>query len=130
LSFAVTTIRQRRNRHTAYDDGAKGPAILRRHVGYAVPRNAARPARPRRRSAVDPISTLSIERLLKRLADELTIIIVTHKLQQAARVGDETILLAADGAGGAGRVVEIAPTARLFTEPGEARTEAYPTGRL
>lgn len=81
-------------------------------------------------SALDPISTLSIERLLKRLADELTIIIVTHNLQQAARVSDETILLAADGAWGAGRVVEIAPTARLFTEPGETRTEAYLTGRL
>jgi phosphate transport system ATP-binding protein len=75
-------------------------------------------------SALDPLATLRIEELLYDLRREVTIVIVTHNLQQAARVSDRTAFLLA------GRLVEVDETARLFTSPREARTEAYITGRF
>ena len=75
-------------------------------------------------SALDPIATQKIEELLFQLKSELTIVIVTHNLQQAARVSDETAFFFL------GRVVEFAATERIFTSPREKRTEDYITGRF
>ena len=75
-------------------------------------------------SALDPIATQKIEELLFELKGELTVIIVTHNLQQAARVSDHTAFFYL------GRLVEFAPTEQLFTAPKEARTEEYVTGRF
>jgi len=75
-------------------------------------------------SALDPIATQRIEELLYELKAELTIVIVTHNMQQAARVSDRTAFFYL------GHLVEVDETARLFTSPREARTEAYITGRF
>jgi phosphate transport system ATP-binding protein len=75
-------------------------------------------------SALDPIATQKIEELLVQLKSELTIVIVTHNLQQAARVSDETAFFYL------GKVVEHDATERMFTRPREQRTEAYITGRF
>ncbi len=83
--------------------------------------------------ALDPISTGRIEDLLLGLRDHVTIVIVTHNMQQAARISDVTAVLLAgdrnDGAG-PGRLVEYDATERVFTDPADARTAAYVTGRL
>jgi phosphate transport system ATP-binding protein len=75
-------------------------------------------------SALDPSSTQKIEELLYELKQELTIIIVTHNLQQAARASDHTAFFYV------GELVEFGPTEQIFTRPREARTEAYITGRF
>ena len=75
-------------------------------------------------SALDPMATQKIEELLFELKGELTVIIVTHNLQQAARVSDHTAFFYL------GKLVEFAPTDQLFTAPKEARTEEYVTGRF
>ena len=75
-------------------------------------------------SALDPIATQKVEELLYELKHELTIIIVTHNLQQAARVSDTTAFFYL------GRLVEAGPTDRMFTSPSNERTEAYITGRF
>ena len=75
-------------------------------------------------SALDPIATAKIEALLYALKEEYTIVIVTHNMQQAARVSDVTGFLLM------GELVEFGPTNRLFTNPSDARTEAYITGRF
>ena len=75
-------------------------------------------------SALDPIATQKVEELLYELKRELTIIIVTHNLQQAARVSDATAFFYL------GRLVEVGPTDRMFTSPANERTEAYITGRF
>ena len=75
-------------------------------------------------SALDPIATQKIEELLYELRSELTIVIVTHNMQQAARVSDYTAFFYL------GRLVEMSETERLFTTPREERTEAYITGRF
>jgi phosphate transport system ATP-binding protein len=75
-------------------------------------------------SALDPIATQKIEELVYELKRELTIIIVTHNLQQAARVSDRTAFFYL------GRLVEDGPTDRIFTSPANERTEAYITGRF
>lgn len=75
-------------------------------------------------SALDPIATQKVEELLYELKRELTIIIVTHNLQQAARVSDVTAFFYL------GRLVETGPTDRMFTSPVNERTEAYITGRF
>lgn len=79
--------------------------------------------------ALDPISTLKIEELMRRLVGDYTIIIVTHNMQQAARVSDMTavLMLAPDRAG---ELVEYGLTADIFTRPKDKRTEEYITGRL
>src|SRR5216683_561162 len=75
-------------------------------------------------SALDPISTAKVEELLVRLKDSCTIVIVTHNMQQAARVSDFTAFLLV------GEMVEFNPTPQLFTTPTDPRTEAYITGRF
>jgi phosphate transport system ATP-binding protein len=75
-------------------------------------------------SALDPTSTQKIEELLYELKSELTIIIVTHNLQQAARASEFTSFFLA------GELVEFGPTDQLFTAPREDRTDAYITGRF
>ena len=75
-------------------------------------------------SALDPIATQKIEELLYELRRDLTIIIVTHNLQQAARVSDVTAFFYL------GQLVEVGPTSRMFTSPTNERTDAYITGRF
>nr|WP_309298194.1 phosphate ABC transporter ATP-binding protein PstB [Roseisolibacter agri] len=75
-------------------------------------------------ASLDPISTQRIEELVYELRHELTVVIVTHNMQQAARVSDRTAFMLA------GELVEVAPTRTLFTTPADARTEAYITGRF
>jgi phosphate transport system ATP-binding protein len=75
-------------------------------------------------SALDPISTARIEELVDELKREYTIAVVTHNMQQAARLSDFTAFLYL------GELVEFADTARMFTNPGEKRTEDYVTGRF
>jgi phosphate transport system ATP-binding protein len=75
-------------------------------------------------SALDPIATQKIEELLFELKGELTVVIVTHNLQQAARVSEHTAFFYL------GRLIEVDTTDRLFTSPREERTEAYVTGRF
>ncbi len=75
-------------------------------------------------SALDPISTAKIEELLVQLKDFCTLVIVTHNMQQAARVSDFTGFLLT------GQLIEFSPTPQLFTTPRDPRTEAYITGRF
>ncbi len=81
-------------------------------------------------SALDPISTLAIEDLMSELKDRFTIVIVTHNMQQAARVSDRTGFFTIEGTGEPGRLVEIDDTQKIFTNPTEKRTEDYITGRF
>jgi len=80
-------------------------------------------------SALDPIATLAIEDLIRDLTREYTIVIVTHNMQQAARVSDQTAFLTV-GEDRAGFLVEQGPTKALFSNPKDERTEAYITGRF
>lgn len=79
-------------------------------------------------SALDPVATLKIEDLMRELAEEYTIVVVTHNMQQAGRVSDYTAFLLA-GEERTGRLVEFGPTTEIFTNPQDERTEAYITGR-
>ena len=81
-------------------------------------------------SALDPISTLAIEDLMKELVNDVSIVIVTHNMQQAARVSDETAFFMIDPEDRAGYLVEYGMTADIFTNPSDDRTEAYITGRF
>ena len=83
-------------------------------------------------SALDPISTLKIEDLMRELRSQYTIVIVTHNLQQAARVSDMTAFMLGNAVESdrAGRLIEYAPTNLLFTNPADPRTEEYITGRF
>jgi phosphate transport system ATP-binding protein len=81
-------------------------------------------------SALDPISTLAIEDLIFELKNRYTIIIVTHNMQQAARVSDRTAFFTIAGAGKPGRLIEIGDTTQMFSRPGERATEDYITGRF
>ncbi len=80
-------------------------------------------------SALDPISTLRIEDLMRELQRHYTIVIVTHNMQQAARVSDQTVFFSL-GENRMGILVEAAPTRQLFTNPRDQRTEDYITGRF
>jgi phosphate transport system ATP-binding protein len=80
-------------------------------------------------SALDPISTLRIEDLMRELARHYTIVIVTHNMQQAARASDQTCFFSL-GENRMGILVEAAPTKQLFTNPSDPRTEDYITGRF
>ncbi len=75
-------------------------------------------------SALDPIATQRIEELIYELKKDYTIVIVTHNMQQAARVSDYTAFLYM------GELIEYGPTETIFTNPREERTEAYVTGRF
>lgn len=80
-------------------------------------------------SALDPVATMKIEDLIRELREEYTIIIVTHNMQQAARVSDNTaFMMMADDR--AGELVEFGETKQMFTNPKDERTEAYITGRF
>ena len=81
-------------------------------------------------SSLDPISTLAIEDLIFTLKDRYTIVIVTHNMQQAARVSDTTAFFTLRGPGEPGYLVEVDSTQRIFTNPTEKRTEDYITGRF
>lgn len=81
-------------------------------------------------SALDPIATLRIEDLMRELAHEYTIVIVTHNMQQAARVSDNTAMMMLDEPDRAGVLIEYDHTETIFTRPKEARTEDYVTGRF
>jgi phosphate transport system ATP-binding protein len=79
-------------------------------------------------SALDPGSTLRIEETIRHLSETMTIVIVTHNMQQAARVSDYTAFFLSDG--GPGQMVEVAPTTEIFSRPKDKRTEDYVTGRF
>jgi ABC-type phosphate transport system ATPase subunit len=83
-------------------------------------------------SALDPISTTRIEDLMHELKRQYTIVIVTHNMQQAARVADMTAFFSVDVSQGdrRGILVEYDSTAKIFTQPGDQRTEDYVTGRF
>jgi phosphate transport system ATP-binding protein len=84
-------------------------------------------------SALDPIATARIEDLMAELKDDYTIVIVTHNMQQAARVSDKTAFLTAeidDNGHRVGRLVEFDATEKIFTNPSDPRTEGYITGRF
>ncbi len=84
-------------------------------------------------SALDPVATSRIEDLMESLKEDYTILIVTHNMQQAARVSDMTAFLTvevSDDGHRTGVLVEFAPTTELFTNPRDPRTEAYITGRF
>ncbi|HLL68168.1 MAG TPA: phosphate ABC transporter ATP-binding protein PstB [Micromonosporaceae bacterium] len=81
-------------------------------------------------SALDPISTLAIEDLIAELKNQYTIIIVTHNMQQAARVSDRTGFFSIDKTGEPGRLIEYDDTTKIFTKPSVKRTEDYVTGRF
>jgi phosphate transport system ATP-binding protein len=75
-------------------------------------------------SALDPIATLKIEELIDQLKSRVTIVIVTHNMQQAARVADRTAFMLG------GELVEVGPTEMMFTNPSDSRTEEYVTGKF
>jgi phosphate transport system ATP-binding protein len=80
-------------------------------------------------SALDPISTLKIEDTMRALAKEYTIVIVTHNMQQAARVSDVTAMMMLTDDRKSGTVIEVGDTRTVFTAPRDKRTEGYVTGR-
>ena len=75
-------------------------------------------------ASLDPISTQKIEELIYELRTDVTVVIVTHNMQQAARVSDRTAFFLG------GELIEVAPTERMFTSPADERTESYITGRF
>ena len=75
-------------------------------------------------SALDPVATLKVEELIDELKEQYTIVIVTHNMQQAARVADSTVFMLD------GHLIEHAPTKELFTNPKDERTERYVTGKF
>jgi phosphate transport system ATP-binding protein len=81
-------------------------------------------------SALDPISTLAIEDLIGELKKDYTIVIVTHNMQQAARVSDQTAFFNLYGVGQPGRLVELNDTEKIFSNPNEKATEDYISGRF
>jgi len=81
-------------------------------------------------SALDPIATLKIEDLIRELTENYTIVIVTHNMQQAARVSDYTAFMLAAEHGVNGQLIEYGPTTEIFTNPRDKRTEDYITGRF
>ncbi len=81
-------------------------------------------------SAIDPISTQKIEDLMAELKKNYTMVIVTHNMQQAARVSDYTAFMLVEEQGQPGRIVEFGDTNTMFTNPSDERTERYITGRF
>ena len=75
-------------------------------------------------SAIDPVATAKIEDLIEKLRDNYTVVLVTHNMQQAARVSDFTAFFYK------GHIVEFGATKRIFTNPAERKTEDYITGRF
>jgi phosphate transport system ATP-binding protein len=81
-------------------------------------------------SALDPISTGVIEETIKELRRDVTIVIVTHNMQQAQRVSDQCALFLLDGEGQPGHIIEAGPTAQVFGDPRDPRTADYVHGRF
>src|SRR6185312_14114787 len=81
-------------------------------------------------SALDPISTLAIEDLIGELKEKYTVVIVTHNMQQAARVSDQTAFFNLAAQGKPGKLIEIGPTEKIFSNPDQQATEDYITGRF
>ena len=81
-------------------------------------------------SALDPISTLAIEDLISQLKSKYTIVIVTHNMQQAARVSDRTAFFNLAATGKPGRLIELGDTTKIFSNPVERATEDYISGRF
>ncbi len=81
-------------------------------------------------SALDPISTLAIEDLIGELKELYTIVIVTHNMQQAARVSDTTGFFNLEATGKPGKLIELGPTEKIFSKPDQRATEDYITGRF
>ncbi|MCG7439242.1 phosphate ABC transporter ATP-binding protein PstB [Corynebacterium freneyi] len=81
-------------------------------------------------SALDPISTLAIEDLIHELKEEFTIVIVTHNMQQAARVSDQTAFFSLEATGKPGQLVEVGATKKIFENPDKKETEDYISGRF
>jgi phosphate transport system ATP-binding protein len=81
-------------------------------------------------SALDPISTLAIEDLMAELKERFTIVIVTHNMQQAARVSEQTGFFNLAGVGQPGRLIEFNPTEKIFSNPDQKATEDYISGRF
>jgi len=81
-------------------------------------------------SALDPIATLKVEALMRELSANYTIAIVTHNMQQAARVSDVTAMMMLTADGKSGTIIEIGETKAIFTKPRDKRTEDYVTGRF
>jgi phosphate transport system ATP-binding protein len=81
-------------------------------------------------SALDPISTLAIEDLIGELKQNYTIVIVTHNMQQAARVSDRTAFFNIAGTGKPGKLIEMDDTTKIFTNPSVKATEDYVSGRF
>ncbi len=81
-------------------------------------------------SALDPISTLAIEDLIHQLKEDYTVVIVTHNMQQAARVSDQTAFFNLKEQGQPGELIEIGPTEKIFHNPDQKATEDYITGRF
>ncbi|MGQ0624192.1 MAG: phosphate ABC transporter ATP-binding protein PstB [Sporichthyaceae bacterium] len=81
-------------------------------------------------SALDPISTLAIEELISELKTDYTIVIVTHNMQQAARVSDRCAFFNIAGTGQPGRLIEMGPTSKIFSTPAVQATEDYISGRF
>ena len=81
-------------------------------------------------SALDPISTLAIEDLIHELKSDYTIVIVTHNMQQAARVSDQTAFFNLLGVGQPGQLIEVDDTEKIFSNPNQKATEDYISGRF
>ena len=81
-------------------------------------------------SALDPISTLAIEDLINELKNDYTVVIVTHNMQQAARVSDRTAFFNIAGTGKPGKLIEFNDTAAIFSNPEQKATEDYVSGRF
>jgi phosphate transport system ATP-binding protein len=81
-------------------------------------------------SALDPISTLAIEDLINDLKDQYTVVIVTHNMQQAARVSDRTAFFNIAGTGKPGKLIEVGDTHTMFSNPTQKATEDYVSGRF
>jgi phosphate transport system ATP-binding protein len=81
-------------------------------------------------SALDPISTMAVEDLINELKSDFTIVIVTHNMQQAARVSDKTAFFNLSATGKPGRLIEINDTTKIFSNPSEKATEDYISGRF
>ena len=81
-------------------------------------------------SALDPISTLAVEDLIHELKENFTIVIVTHNMQQAARVSDDTAFFNLEETGKPGQLVEVGPTSKIFSNPDNKATEDYISGRF
>jgi phosphate transport system ATP-binding protein len=81
-------------------------------------------------SALDPISTLAIEDLINELKDNYTVVIVTHNMQQAARVADKTAFFNIAGTGKPGKLIEYDETSVIFNNPSNKQTEDYVSGRF